>query len=98
MPKGGPLAVIARNAPDQFVQIRVEDSGAGIPPELMENIFDPFFTTKEPGKGTGLGLSTVAKIVKNHGGSITVKSEVGSGTAFEIQLPAASRREKGVGT
>jgi two-component system, cell cycle sensor histidine kinase and response regulator CckA len=97
MPNGGPLTVIATNAPDQFVRIRVQDSGTGIPPEVMDNIFDPFFTTKEPGKGTGLGLSTVAKIIKNHGGSINVESEVGSGTTFEIELPAASRRETSIG-
>ena len=89
MPTGGTLKVTARNAPKQFVQIRVEDSGAGIPPEVIERIFDPFFTTKEPGKGTGLGLSTVARIVKNHGGSVKVESEVGTGTVFEILLPAA---------
>ena len=97
MPNGGIVAVIATNAPGGFVRIRVKDSGTGIPPEVMDNIFDPFFTTKEPGKGTGLGLSTVAKIVKNHGGSVKVESEVGSGTAFEIELPAAPRREEIVG-
>lgn len=91
MPQGGKLFVSVGNAPDQFIKIRVEDNGAGIPLEVVENIFDPFFTTKESGKGTGLGLSTVLGIVKSHGGTIKVESEVGAGTVFEITLPAASR-------
>ncbi|HTQ30494.1 MAG TPA: PAS domain S-box protein [Opitutaceae bacterium] len=71
-----------------FAVLTVEDTGAGIPPELLDQIFDPFFTTKEEGKGTGLGLSTVRGIVKGHDGFLTVESEVGRGTVFRIYLPA----------
>ncbi len=68
--------------------IEVEDSGEGIPPEILDRIFDPFFTTKSGGKGTGLGLSTTLAIVKSHGGFIRAYSEPGVGTRFRVYLPA----------
>lgn len=70
-----------------FVRLRVEDSGQGIPGALLERVFDPFFTTKEKGKGTGLGLSTVFGIVGEAGGFLRVHSEEGRGAAFEVYLP-----------
>jgi signal transduction histidine kinase len=76
---------------DRLVKIRISDSGMGIEQENLERIFDPFFTTKEPDKGTGLGLSISLRIVESMGGKITVESEVGKGSAFEIYLPAADQ-------
>ena len=74
---------------DQFVEIRISDTGVGIKKEDLENIFDPFFTTKAPDKGTGLGLSISLRIVESLGGEIRVASEVGKGTTFEVYFPAA---------
>ena len=112
MPKGGALTLAADNVevgeveakeirdatPGSYVMLLVSDTGTGIAPEVMPRIFDAFFTTKEPGKGTGLGLSTISRIVRGHGGVIGVKSEVGSGTAFEIYLPRAERVSQVAGT
>jgi signal transduction histidine kinase len=70
------------------IRITLSDNGAGIPEELIDKVFDPFFTTKPVGEGTGLGLSVSYGIIHDHGGTIEVKSEVGKGTVFTIQLPA----------
>jgi two-component system, cell cycle sensor histidine kinase and response regulator CckA len=104
MPNGGKLAIKAQNLtldnhyatqipgikPGPYILITVEDTGVGIPAEIIDKIFEPFFTTKEPEKGTGLGLSTVNNIIKEHDGFINVYSEVGQGTIFKVYLPASS--------
>jgi len=105
MPNGGGISVSAENAsldetyarmnieaqPIKYVVVKVEDTGTGMAPGVLERIFDPFFTTKEPGKGTGLGLSTVHSIVKSHGGFVTVYSELNKGTSFKVYIPAADQ-------
>jgi PAS domain S-box-containing protein len=72
------------------VQICVTDTGTGIPEHIRDKIFDPLFTTKDRGRGTGLGLSVVYNIVKNHKGTIVVKSEEGKGSSFTVYLPAVN--------
>jgi CheY-like chemotaxis protein len=98
MPMGGTVAIRANNlrAPQKgfppalphgnYVGIFIKDSGIGIPEEYLQKIFDPYFTTKD--KGSGLGLATSYSIVKNHGGMIDVKSELGKGSTFIVWLPA----------
>jgi PAS domain S-box-containing protein len=101
MPSGGVLSIGAENIllddaavlthgakAGPYVVLKVQDTGSGIPKEILDKIFEPFFTTKDLGKGTGLGLSTVSGIVKSHGGYVNVYSEEGRGATFKIYLPA----------
>jgi PAS domain S-box-containing protein len=76
-----------------YVKMTVKDTGCGIPQDILDQIFDPFFTTKPVGKGTGLGLSAVHGIVKNHRGTITVKSQIDVGTTFEVFFPIIDDHE-----
>ena len=86
MDDGGRLTIRTK-ADVGFCVVSIEDTGAGISPDIMSHIFDPFFTTKGIGEGTGLGLSVSKGIVEQHGGMIEVDSEVGAGTTFKIKLP-----------
>jgi two-component system, cell cycle sensor histidine kinase and response regulator CckA len=101
MPKGGRLTIRTRNisvrdslklatqnvVSGEYVMVEVEDTGTGMPADVVAKIFEPYFTTKEVGKGTGLGLSTVYGIVKQTGGYIFCDSVQGKGTTFRIYLP-----------
>ncbi|MCP8940411.1 response regulator [Alsobacter sp. SYSU M60028] len=101
MPEGGKLSIRTRNVSAaeaaslnypgmqaaDYVLVEVQDSGTGIPQEIIDKIFQPFFTTKEVGKGTGLGLSMVYGFVKQSGGFVFCDSVVGEGTTFRIFLP-----------
>jgi PAS domain S-box-containing protein len=103
MPEGGQLTLAADNvdlpaeearmmpnaSPGAYVMVLVSDTGTGIAPEILPRLFQPFFSTKGVGQGTGLGLSTVARIVRNHGGFVSVKTEIGVGSTFETYFPRA---------
>jgi two-component system NtrC family sensor kinase len=91
MPQGGTLSLtLARTimpGDQAAIELRIQDTGTGIPSDIQNRIFEPFYTTKSAGKGTGLGLNIVQNIVKGHGGTIRVQSKVGEGTTFIVQLP-----------
>jgi two-component system cell cycle sensor histidine kinase/response regulator CckA len=105
MPTGGQLRIHTANVDlerspagsamnsdiGRYVMFSVQDTGRGMDPETLSHIFEPFFTTKDKTKGTGLGLPTVYGIVNQSGGYITVKSELGKGTTFNVYLPRVSR-------
>jgi two-component system NtrC family sensor kinase len=91
MAKGGRLEVTTSFDPGTELGIvSVKDSGSGIPEDVLPRIFDPFFTTKEDQNRTGLGLAVAHSIVEQHGGEITVKSEPGKGTEFQVGIPMAA--------
>ncbi|HOI94854.1 MAG TPA: PAS domain S-box protein [Syntrophobacter fumaroxidans] len=75
----------------KYLRLTVGDTGHGIDPAIRERIFDPYFTTKEVGKGSGLGLAAVHGIMKNYGGAVTVDSQPGVGTRFDVYFPGVER-------
>jgi signal transduction histidine kinase len=87
MPEGGELRVEVKPAAEGHICVSVADTGHGIPESILARIFEPFFTTKEGGRGNGLGLMVASSIVREHAGEIEVKSEVGRGTTFFVDLP-----------
>ena len=104
MPKGGNLYVKTINetlsrhqtepyavGPGQYIKISITDTGTGMDEATRKRVFEPFFTTKKRERGTGLGLASAYGIIKNHGGYITVYSEIGRGTTFNIYLPASAK-------
>ncbi len=106
MPEGGAIRVTMEEAgrpadappsseAGEFLRIRVEDEGEGIPPDLLERVTEPFFTTKSAGKGTGLGLSMVAGFIQQSGGVFRIASQAGRGTTIEMVLPATRAEQDG---
>lgn len=85
--KEAPEIHLVTHCQENCIQVSVRDNGRGIPAEQIPRIFEPFYTTKAPGRGTGLGLSLSNRIVKQHGGSIQVESQAGSGSCFTVILP-----------
>jgi PAS domain S-box-containing protein len=99
MPSGGAVTIAVRNVllngskpvpPGDYVEIMVEDTGVGIPEDILAKVFDPFFTTKPVGKGTGLGLSQVYGFAHQAGGTVEIASALGHGTTLTIYLPRAT--------
>ena len=91
MPDGGELSVLLRPTEAGEAEIRIADTGVGIPESDLPRIFEPFFTSKPAGKGNGLGLAVAKGIVSDHAGEIAVSSTVGKGTGFRVLLPLPSR-------
>ncbi len=89
MPKGGKLSIITSNKDGKFAEVKIIDTGCGIPGEHLDKVFDPFFTTRKTGQGMGLGLSVAYGIIKQHGGIIEVESKEGFGSTFTVRLPVA---------
>jgi signal transduction histidine kinase len=94
MPRGGRLRIEVRDNPrTALAEIRISDTGVGIPPEQLRMIFEPFYTTKEPDEhghgGSGLGLSVCRQIIEQHQGRIRVESVVGRGSTFTVKLPVS---------
>jgi signal transduction histidine kinase len=97
MPDGGRLRIDVReNAAAQMVEVRIADTGVGIPADQLRMIFEPFYTTKEPDEnghgGTGLGLSVCRQIIEQHQGRIRVESLLGKGSTFTVKLPLKVER------
>jgi signal transduction histidine kinase len=111
MPRGGTLTLTCRArtlgaseatrhpgvSPGPFVEIGVEDTGSGIPADVLPRIFEPLFTTKADGQGTGLGLFSVQSVVRGHRGAVHVRTEPGKGTQFTLLLPAEQGAAPGRG-
>ena len=87
--KGGKISITTERIDDN-VQIKISDTGKGIPKKDQNKIFEPFFTTQPTGEGTGLGLSISKDIIDAHSGSILVESTEGEGSTFFVKLPMKS--------
>jgi PAS domain S-box-containing protein len=108
MPDGGSLTIRTSSVevtdapateddlePGSYAVLALEDTGSGMPPDVMARVFEPFFTTKSSSRGTGLGLSMVYGFAKQSGGTVTIDSKVGRGTTVAMYLPLAAAEERG---
>jgi len=93
MPDGGRLEIRTRCVENRHCEVRIRDSGPGIPPENLQRVFDPFFTTKPVGEGTGLGLTIAHRILELHGAGIHIESSPPDGTTFVVELPLCQPKE-----
>ncbi len=97
MLEGGTLRVALRQVEGEGVEVRVADTGIGIPERDLPRVFEPFFTSKPAGEGSGLGLMVAKGIVGDHGGTIEVRSTAGKGTEFRLLFPLAIEAAGGAG-
>jgi CheY-like chemotaxis protein len=93
MPEGGKITIVTRPQAEDWVEVRIADSGIGMTEEVKKRVFDPFFTTKGV-TNSGLGLSVSYGIIKRHGGEILIESEPGKGTTFILHLPTGYGEEE----
>lgn len=95
MPEGGRIVITTSRDEhvEQPILLRIRDTGVGMSPETVSRVFEPFFTTKPRGQGTGLGLATVYGVVSRAGGSVSIDSQLGVGTTFDLRFPTPSPRE-----
>ena len=90
-----PMPVGKESERGGWVDIAIEDTGQGIPEENLSKVLEPFFTTKPEGQGTGLGMAICQRIVQEHGGELTIDSEVGAGTTVRVRFPVAGNGRTG---
>ena len=90
MPQGGTLSIVCEQNDEQEIEVRVIDTGKGIPPENMSKLFHAFYTTKA--SGNGLGLMIVERIIRQHGARLSVESAEGRGTCFTVIFPPSGNR------
>ena len=95
MPEKGTLTLRTRNVAPDWVEVLVQDTGAGMSPEVLERALEPFFTTKAMGQGTGLGLSMAYSTIKAHQGQMDIQSEPGAGTTIRLRFPACQPAPQG---
>jgi signal transduction histidine kinase len=95
--ENGRITIRTRASAKNRVRIEVEDNGCGIDPSIQAKVFEPFFTTKEVGHGTGLGLAITYGVVTRHKGTLDVRSELGVGTCFSMELPIEFSGDEGAG-
>jgi signal transduction histidine kinase len=93
MESSGGSLILATDSEPGAIEVRVTDTGCGIPGELQGRVFEPLFTTKDAGRGSGLGLAVVKRVIEQHGGTVDLYSSPGLGTTFRLQLPLCGQQD-----